>query len=204
MPSDQITDSNGARLDGQFTNTTVNTNNSVATAGSALPSGANGVANSDFDFLFNLNPGDAAGPTTATDTTVTTVADLTLVHSHLNQSTTNSTSYTPYADLIGSGTITTISDLTAVHAHLNNQLPSAVPTFPSQSTDAGSGGIVGGNSDAAVGTSDVVDSLTVTGTRGASAISPAVVGAAQVELCGELGHERPRLPPRPRRRLIRS
>ena len=134
LPASGVTDSRGAPLDGEFTNWN-------GTTGSTFPSGADGVANSDFDFRFNLNPGDAAGPTNAADTSVTTVTDLTLVHSHLNQQSTNP-SYSPYVDLVGSGTINTINDLTAVHANLNNQLPSAAPTFPAQSTGAESGGIV--------------------------------------------------------------
>ncbi len=99
-----VTDTRGAGISGNWTNGT-----------SSFPSG-DGLAgtgiSSDFNFLFNALPGDAARNGGSVNTT-----DYLDVRAKVNQ-TTASSNYTPYYDVLGTGVINTTSYLD-VRARVN-------------------------------------------------------------------------------------
>jgi hypothetical protein len=117
IPSAAVTNSVGTALDGEWTNET------GASPGSQFPSG-DGAAGGDFNFRFNLLPGDVD------QNGAVTGADGNVVRGLLLQ-TTASTSYSPLADLNGDGTITGL-DGAVVRANLLQSLPATDPTPPNQ------------------------------------------------------------------------
>ncbi|HEV3417066.1 MAG TPA: dockerin type I domain-containing protein, partial [Pirellulales bacterium] len=117
IPSTAVVNSVGVSLDGEWTNATGNS------PGSQFPSG-DGVAGGDFNFRFNLLPGDVD------QNGAVTGADGNSVRALLLQST-GSTSYSPMADLNGDGTITGL-DGAVVRLNLLQTLPATDPTQPNQ------------------------------------------------------------------------
>jgi len=109
--SDPIEDAAGDRLDGEWTNPT----SPADTGGSTYPSG-DGVAGGNFDFRFNVLPGDATQ-----DGTVN-VADMNKVLTNVN-STGMSWSQ---GDVTGDGAVD-VSDLNVVLTNYNQSLPSGTP-----------------------------------------------------------------------------
>ena len=107
-----VTDLRGAGLSGNWTSGT-----------SSFPSG-NGLAGtsstSDFNFLFNALPGDAARNGSVVNST-----DYLDVKGKVNQNT-SSANYTPYYDVLGAGSINS-TDYLDVKARVNNSLPSGAP-----------------------------------------------------------------------------
>ena len=83
-----VTDANGAGLDGEFTKSI-----------SSFPSG-NGLAGSQFNFFFNILPGDANQAAIVSSASHTTIAAL-------NNKLSVSAGYNPYADIDGNGLINT-------------------------------------------------------------------------------------------------
>ena len=118
IPSADVTDSLGSTLDGEW-----------PSSSSTYPSG-NGFAGGNFNFLFNVLQGDANQDGAVTGTDGNGVRPLLL------QNTTNS-SYSPYYDLVGSGTITGI-DGSYVRVNLTDTLPARGPSIPG----GGSGNVV--------------------------------------------------------------
>jgi hypothetical protein len=117
--STQVTDSNGAGISGTFT-----------TSSSAFPSG-NGLANSTFDFFFNVLPGD--GNQNGIDNSSDTAGANTLVNDHENAA-----AYNPYYDYNGAGLINTVD--AALDGMYSNDKQSGItfPTAPTASQPAGS------------------------------------------------------------------
>ena len=107
-----VTDAQGAGLDGEFT-----------TSSSSLPSG-NGLAGGQFNFFFNILPGDANQAVLVSATSASTINKL------LNKLTVSS-GYNPYADIDGSGIINTTD--AGIEGHYNNRTLSTLtaPTAPS-------------------------------------------------------------------------
>ena len=110
IPSAAVTNGLGADLDGEWTNAT-----------SSYPSG-NGTAGGDFDFRFNILPGDVD------QNGVVTGIDGGDVRQHFMQFPT-SPGYSPLYDTYGKGAITGV-DLLAVQAALLTQLPATDPAPP--------------------------------------------------------------------------
>ena len=109
--SDPIEDAAGDRLDGEWTNPT----SPADTGGSTYPSG-DGVAGGNFDFRFNVLPGDATQ-----DGTVN-VADMNKVLTNVN-----STGMSRgQGDVTGDGAVD-VSDLNVVLTNYNQSLPSGTP-----------------------------------------------------------------------------
>ena len=114
-----VTDANGAGISGNWTN-----------GSSTFPSG-NGLAgsgmSSDFNFLFNVLPGDAARNGSSVN-----ASDYLDVKAMVNQNTSGS-NYTPYFDVLGSGAINA-SDYLDVQARVNQaQPPSSMAPSPRHS-----------------------------------------------------------------------
>jgi hypothetical protein len=105
-----ITDSRGAALDGNWTNGT-------STFGTS--SDGNGLAGGNFNFLFNVTPGDVD------QTTLVNATDYNKVRAKLG-ATSASTAYSPYLDLDGN-TLINSNDYNAVRARLGAVLPSNAP-----------------------------------------------------------------------------
>jgi fibronectin type 3 domain-containing protein len=110
IPSAAVTNGLSANLDGEWTN-----------AASSYPSG-NGTSGGDFDFRFNILPGDVD------QNGVVTGIDGGDVRQHFMQFIT-SPGYSPLYDTSGKGAISGI-DLFAVQAALLTQLPATDPTPP--------------------------------------------------------------------------
>ncbi|HEX3996961.1 MAG TPA: pre-peptidase C-terminal domain-containing protein [Pirellulales bacterium] len=126
IPSADVTDSLGSTLDGEWTN-----------GSSAYPSG-NGVAGGIFNFQFNILQGNVTrdGGVTGLDGNTVRLA--------LLQNTTTS-GYSPFDDLIGSGTITGV-DGTYVRLNLEQTLPADNPVAPAAQLGDGSGDAVASTS----------------------------------------------------------
>ena len=101
--------SSGAQLDGEWTNA------SGSTPGGTFPSG-NGVAGGDFNFRFNVLPGDVEQAGTVSTQEAADIA------SHFGQFTTQ-TGYSPFMDTAAKGRISGL-DLLLVQANLGATLPS--------------------------------------------------------------------------------
>ena len=104
--STQVVDSNGAGISGHFTE------------GQSFPSG-NGLANSTFDFFFDILPGDADRDVTDNSTDL---ADIRYLSSGTRST---SLSYNPYYDLNGDATINS-TDL-GLAKHFTGRLATASP-----------------------------------------------------------------------------
>ncbi len=115
IPSAAVANTLGTPLDGEFTNA------AGSTPGGTFPSG-DGNPGGDFDFRFNVLPGD-----TSRDGVVTG-ADGTAVQNRL-QLTTASGNYSAFDDIDGDGTITT-TDSAAVRSQLLQRLPNSEPIAP--------------------------------------------------------------------------
>jgi NPCBM/NEW2 domain/Fibronectin type III domain/Dockerin type I domain len=112
IPSSAVTNGLGAALDGEFTTSTTN-----------FPSG-NGTAGGDFNFRFNILPGDVD------QNGVVTGTDGGAVRQHFLQFP-SSPSYVALYDTYGKGAITGL-DLLTVQGALLTQLPTTDPTPPGQ------------------------------------------------------------------------
>jgi len=115
IPSAAVANTGGIALDGDWTNTVGDT------AGSSFPSG-NGTPGGDFDFRFNVVPGNVSLGG------VVTGADGSTVRLNLGEAT-NAAAYSPFADIDGSGTIDS-ADMAGVRAALLQRLPQTEPTVP--------------------------------------------------------------------------
>ena len=127
IPAVAVTNGSGTALDGDWTNP------GGLGAASTFPSG-NGTAGGNFNFRFNVVPGDVNGDS------VVTGADGTAVRLNLGQST-GSGGYSPNQDVDGDGSITT-NDMSDVRTALLNRLPNTEPIAPFggfQSQSSGSG-----------------------------------------------------------------
>jgi hypothetical protein len=130
-------DGSGAGLSGNWTNGTSSFPSGDGLAGTT--SGANTPTSSDFNFLFNALPGDAARNGSTVNTT-----DYLDVRAKVNN-TTASSNYTPYYDVLGTGTINTTSYLD-VRAR-TNQAQTASSNAPGPQ-DSGVGGLTTTGDDA--------------------------------------------------------
>ena len=117
IPSGAVTNGLGAALDGEFTTSTTN-----------FPSG-NGTAGGDFNFRFNILPGDVD------QNGVVTGQDGSDIRQHFLQFP-SSPGYVSLYDTYGKGAITGL-DLLTVQGALLTQLPTTDPTPPGQ----GGGGV---------------------------------------------------------------
>jgi hypothetical protein len=104
---DPIVDLQGNVLDGEWVN-----NSSSGESG-------NGTAGGDFQFAFKVNPGDF------NQSGLVNYTDYSGVYGK-RFTTTSSPSYTPFADINGSGAVDT-SDLNLVYANFNRSVPTADP-----------------------------------------------------------------------------
>ncbi len=114
IPSAAVANTLGTALDGEFTNAT------ATSPGGNFPSG-DGVAGGDFDFRFNVLPGNSSQ-----QNGIVTGADGNGVRARLLQNTTMPL-YSPFYDLNGDGTIAG-SDGSAVRLHLLQSLPATDPS----------------------------------------------------------------------------
>jgi hypothetical protein len=130
-------DGSGAGLSGNWTNGTSSFPSGDGLAGTT--SGPNTPTSSDFNFLFNALPGDAARNGGTVNTT-----DYLDVRAKVNN-TTASSNYTPYYDVLGTGTINTTSYLD-VRAR-TNQAQTASSNAPGPQ-DSGVGGLTTTGDDA--------------------------------------------------------
>ncbi len=110
IPSAAVTNSIGGNLDGEFT-----------TSSSAFPSG-DGAAGGNFNFRFNVLPGDVD------QNGVVTGLDGGAVRQHFMQFT-STAGYSPFFDTYGKGAITGLDFLTVQNALLTT-LPNTDPTAP--------------------------------------------------------------------------
>ncbi len=161
--SGAVTDTNGAGLSGNWTNGT-----------SSFPSG-NGLAGTgtsgDFNFLFNALPGDAARNGQSVNST-----DYLDVIAKVNQST-SSSNYTPYYDVLGTGTINTTSYLD-VRARVNDtQAPSSTAPGP-QDSQVGGLQTTGDDADLAGGMLAVLEGSTTSSSAGST------IGVASNQISG--------------------
>ena len=106
-----VTNAQAAGLDGEFT-----------TSSSSLPSG-NGLAGGQFNFFFNILPGDTSQAAIVSSTSASTIGKL-------NNTTFASSGYNPYADIDGSGIINATDS--GVESHYNNKTLNTLtaPTAP--------------------------------------------------------------------------
>ena len=134
-----VTDSRGAGLSGNWTNgtTTFATGSGDGLAGTA--SGPNSGVTSDFNFLFNALPGDAARNGVSVNST-----DYLDVKNKVNQNT-SSANYTPYYDVAGSGSINSTSYLDVKNRVGQSQAASSNAPAPQ---DSGVGGLTTSGDDA--------------------------------------------------------
>jgi Bacterial Ig-like domain (group 3)/Pectate lyase superfamily protein/Dockerin type I domain len=127
VPSTAATNSLGLTLDGEWINAT------GSSPGSQFPSG-DGVAGGDFNFRFNVLPGDVDQNGTVT------VADLNLVRGRMFNSA-SAGSYSPFADLDGNGTVSGL-DGAIVRHNLSTSLamsnPSPSPMMSGSGVSSGS------------------------------------------------------------------
>jgi hypothetical protein len=107
--SSGITDARGAALDGEWSSGT-----STFSAGDG-----NGLAGGNFNFLFNVTPGDAD------QTSLVNANDYNKVRAKLGD-VTSSTAYTPFVDLDGNGLINA-NDYNSIRARLGATLPISAP-----------------------------------------------------------------------------
>lgn len=118
IPAAAVTDALGSQLDGEWTNP------SGSDTASQFPSG-NGTAGGDFDFRFNVLPGDVDqdGAITGSDGNV--------LRTHLLQASTDS-GYSPLADVNGDGAVTGL-DGAIIRMNLLQMLPATDPQPPGSS-----------------------------------------------------------------------
>ncbi len=132
-----VTDSNGAGLSGNWTGGSSTFPSGDGLAGTA--SGPNSGVTSDFNFLFNALPGDAARNGVSVNST-----DYLDVKNKVNQNT-SSANYTPYYDVAGSGSINSTSYLDVKNRVGQSQAASSNAPAPQ---DSGVGGLTTSGDDA--------------------------------------------------------
>jgi hypothetical protein len=164
--STQVVDANGAGISGYF-----------VTSSSTFTTDGNGLANSTFDFFFDLLPGDGAQGTNDNTTDTATARAKNTFHE-------TSASYSAYYDYYGAGIINTNDsslDLARNGTH-NNTL--TAPSPPSASQQVGSTGFTGlalgvqetGSSQAGTATPSVVSNASSPSTTSTST-TPASTGS---------------------------
>jgi Dockerin type I domain/Bacterial Ig-like domain len=134
IPAAAVTDALGSQLDGEWTNP------SGSSAGSQFPSG-NGTAGGDFNFRFNVLPGDVDQDGAVTG------SDGNALRNHLLEDT-SSSSYSAFSDLNADGAVTGL-DGAIVRMNLLQSLPASDPLPPAggnQGSDVGSQGSANGSS----------------------------------------------------------
>jgi hypothetical protein len=123
--STQVTDSRGAGISGTFT-----------TSSSTFSTDGNGLANSTFDFFFNVLPGD--GNQNAVDNSSDSATAKALNNDHENAA-----AYNPYFDYNGAGLINSVD--AALDGQYSNFKQSGItsPSAPTATQDPGSSGSSG-------------------------------------------------------------
>jgi uncharacterized repeat protein (TIGR03803 family) len=167
----QVVDANGAGISGTFT-----------TSSSTFSADGNGLANSTFDFFFNVLPGD--GNQNGLDNSSDNASAKTLANDHENAA-----AYNPYFDYNGAGLINTVDSALDVTYSNDKQSGITSPTAPAASQDAGSSGSSGftalalgaqetGNTQTINSPTSTVSNVVPSGTTLASVTSAATTSTA--------------------------
>ncbi|MCX5660864.1 MAG: hypothetical protein NTW19_14255 [Planctomycetota bacterium] len=120
--SDRVTDTQGAKLDGEWVNPP---SQSTPSGGADIYPSGNGVAGGVFQFYFNVAPGDR------NQNGGTNLQDVVLVRNVVGSTTATPGTYSIYGDINGNGGIN-VQDVVIARNQQGWSLPSGSPTPPSE------------------------------------------------------------------------